>query len=954
MIKFIEEKVTKDNKIVGIPYNTDSYTDSHGDKKNYRFYFDDNQSINIIYQKRLFFISDKERVSIEILDTPPTKNTVFFLFDYITAPTKLEDIKKSKIVSTGAPIGDKYLHYVNIGSCSESEGEFIENIKIDNEIFEIAADFHGQDESLEILLHNQGVTLPKDIIRSLYDTNIHEKYIDWVVLNRKYKELLLNIMDIVYKKGSYKSLVSSLGWFEYGDMVKLNEYWSDSSLHTLHQKDISTIYTPMIEEMMKMYMKTTFISLEYMLDEYDFEYITDNNGEVVDKIFKYDRDGIDLTVPILKDINEIQRKWSINDIALKMTLLGNYFSTYFMPIHMDLLFSSIENLVFTTPAKCKTAYSNIRVEDSYIGDDLSIILDEEPLSQYVIGDINNASIKFDDANAFGYFVKNPAKNGTDINDNPSLYCSTGAVINLPIRVISKRVPIPVITPVIVDDKKVFIKEGGTRVVKLDIIAESIEYQKKDVYKKYTYINDNNKEDTKYIKVGTRNSTGEIIYDNTNAMEDDIIYIESPDIYVKISETPEEYEKLEIKPNKHVFSLSIPVNFYINDININENDESEYYELSLFTKRIGSYNLQIVAYDEYGRTAISDRFPIKVVNPDYNHINIYQMKRIKNADEMKIHIFDTQLALNGTPNDARDIDITPSYVHRRNDNRIKMFYPDYVCNYISCCNIIDPNTETVRICTNWTGDENDVYTEVNINDFINTKSTNEEKIRGNIKAAGWDWTYREFTWISNWTPKTPNDESNDESNDDLIDSIEGNKVRLLILFSLTSNPVTKCAIRPIKYINNPEICKLTYYNDDINKVGYKRGYLYIYDDEAKKPITKYPTYRIPLFFDEKRFIPAFWTLNSSAKPSSKKEDAIYVAVPTNRNTYYTDNTWVITNESTGQKGIIKGLVSPIFWANNNRSNKNPRGIYSITLNTKYSDTKDAKIETTTFKHAFKIE
>lgn len=885
MIKFIEEKVTKDNKIVGIPYNTDSYTDSHGDKRNYRFYFDDNQSINIIYQKRLFFISDKERVSIEILDTPPTKNTVFSLFDYITAPAKLENIKKSKIVSTGAPIGDKYLHYVNIGSCSESEGEFIENIKIDNEIFEIAADFHGQDESLEILLHNQGVTLPKDIIRSLYDTNIHEKYIDWVVLNRKYKELLLNIMDIVYKKGSYKSLVSSLGWFEYGDMVKLNEYWSDSSLHTLHQKDISTIYTPMIEEMMKMYMKTTFISLEYMLDEYDFEYITDNNGEVVDKIFKYDRDGIDLTVPILKDINEIQRKWSINDIALKMTLLGNYFSTYFMPIHMDLLFSSIENLVFTTPAKCKTAYSNIRVEDSYIGDDLSIILGEEPLSQYVIGDINNASIKFDDANIFGYFVKNPAENGTDINDNPSLYCSTGAVINLPIHVISEKD-----------------KEKEIRVVKLDIHAESIEYQKKDIYKKYTYINDDNQEDVKYIKIGTRNSAGEIIYNVVSAIED--IYIESPDIYVKTSEG---YEKFDNKPDKRIFSLSIPVNFYIN--------RKEHYELLLFTKNVGSYNLQIVAYDEYGRTAISDRFPIKVVNPNYNHINIYQMKRIKNVNEMKMRIFDTQLALDDTPDMAHNIDITPGYIYRRNDNRIKMFYPDYVCNYISCCNIIDPNTETVYICTNWTGDENDVYTEVNINDFINTKSTNEEKIRDNIKAAGWDWTYREFDWVDDPTKHS----------------------RVLILFSLTSNPITKCAIR---HINDPEIRKLTYYNDGTDKGGY------LYKGNT--------TYRIPLFFDEKRFVPAFWISNSSSKPSSKKEDAIYVAVPTNRNTYYTDNTWVITNESTGQKGIIKGLISPIFWANNNRSNKNPRGIYSITLNTKYSDAKDAKIETTTFKHAFKIE
>ena len=935
MIKFIEEKTTKDNKIIGIPYNTDPYTDSNGDERKYRFYFDDNQSINIIYQKRLFFISNEASVSIEILDTPPTKNTVFFLFDYIDAPAKLEDIKKSKIVSTGAPIGDKFLHYVNIGSCSESEGEFIENIKFGDEIFEIAADFHGQDESLEILLHNQGVSLPKDIIRSLYDTNIHEKYIDWVVLNRKYKELLLNIMDIVYKKGSYKSLVSSLGWFEYGDMIKLNEYWSDSSLHTLHQKDISTIYTPMIEEMMKMYMKTTFISIEYMLDEYDFEYIENDNGEVIDKRFKYDKDGVDLTVPILKDINEIQRKWSINDIALKMTLLGNYFSTYFMPIHMDLLFSSIENLVFTTPAKCKTAYSNIRTEDSYIGDDLSIILGEEPLSQYVVGDINTASVKFDDAKAFGYFIKNPAVNETD--KNIILYCQSGAIINLPIRVISERVPIHVKEE---GDKKVKV---GTRVVKLDIIAESIEYQKKDVYKKYTYINDNNEEDIKYIKAGTRISTGEIIYDNINVPDDNIEYVVSSNIYIK---TTTGYEKLDDKPNKLVFTLSIPVNFYINDINIDKNNENEYYELSLFTKRIGSYNLQIVAYDEYGRTAVSDKFPIKVVNPDYNHINIYQMKRIKNADEMKIHIFDTQLALNGTPKDARDIDITPGYVYRRSDNRIKMFYPDYVCNYISCCNIIDPNTESVCICTNWTGDENDKYVPVNINDFINTKSTAEEIIRGNIKAAGWDWTYREFKWVSNNNPNDPNDPA------DTINgkTIEETVVRLLILFSLTSNPITKCAIRPIKYIGNPEICKLTYYNDDINK----RGYLYIYDDEAKKPITKYPTYRIPLFFDEKRFIPAFWIYNSEAEPSSKKEDAIYVAVPTNRNTYYTDNTWVITNESTGQEGIIKGLVSPIFWANNNRSNKNPRGIYSITLNTKYSNAEDADIETTTFKHAFKIE
>ena len=51
MLKFIEEKITKDNEIIGIPYNTESYTNSNGDEKNYRFYFADNQSIKIIYPR---------------------------------------------------------------------------------------------------------------------------------------------------------------------------------------------------------------------------------------------------------------------------------------------------------------------------------------------------------------------------------------------------------------------------------------------------------------------------------------------------------------------------------------------------------------------------------------------------------------------------------------------------------------------------------------------------------------------------------------------------------------------------------------------------------------------------------------------------------------------------------------------------------------------------------------
>lgn len=37
-------------------------------------------------------------------------------------------------------------------------------------------------------------------------------------------------------------------------------------------------------------------------------------------------------------------KWGYDDIVLKLTLLGNYYSTFFMPLHMDLLYAAIEDI----------------------------------------------------------------------------------------------------------------------------------------------------------------------------------------------------------------------------------------------------------------------------------------------------------------------------------------------------------------------------------------------------------------------------------------------------------------------------------------------------------------------------------------------------------------------------------------------------------------------------------
>ena len=339
MLIFIDEKT-------GRRYSTPDQT-TEGDGSvivNHTFRFDDQQSIGLFYQKRLFFLSDSSSVTVSI-----PSNDIFFLYDTESiegSSVNLTDIKTFSLTLTGEAVGGYYLYCVNVGCTSATVGEYTEEIVIGDSIYNISADFYGQQEELEILLHNQGVNLPRDIQRAFYDTNVHNMTTDWIALNRKYKEFLLNVMDILYKKGSYQSLISSLDWFEYGDAIKLYEFWSTPKISTLYQHELTTLYTDALKELVSMYRKTTFVAISLSLDELKksdgyIEYSTDENGEKL--------------VPLTESI---VHKWSREDLMLKMTLLGNYFSTYFMPIHLDLLYSSVENIIFDA-IKIKTYSSGV-------------------------------------------------------------------------------------------------------------------------------------------------------------------------------------------------------------------------------------------------------------------------------------------------------------------------------------------------------------------------------------------------------------------------------------------------------------------------------------------------------------------------------------------------------------------------------------------------------------------
>ena len=410
MLIFIDEKT-------GRRYSTPDQT-TEGDGSvivNHTFRFDDQQSIGLFYQKRLFFLSDSSSVTVSI-----PSNDIFFLYDTESiegSSVNLTDIKTFSLTLTGEAVGGYYLYCVNVGCTSATVGEYTEEIVIGDSIYNISADFYGQQEELEILLHNQGVNLPRDIQRAFYDTNVHNTTTDWIMLNRKYKEFLLNVMDILYKKGSYQSLISSLDWFEYGDAIKLYEFWSTPKISTLYQHELTTLYTDALKELVSMYRKTTFVAISLSLDELKIsdgylEYSTNENGEKL--------------VPLTEDI---LHKWSREDLMLKMTLLGNYFSTYFMPIHLDLLYSSVENIIFDA-IKIKTYSSGVGTCTSIndIGGDVIRIKNNK---EYVIGDVY---ISRGDKIKYLSEIPLPASMSSLGQDAEKMYIGRGAVAEFDIEV----------------------------------------------------------------------------------------------------------------------------------------------------------------------------------------------------------------------------------------------------------------------------------------------------------------------------------------------------------------------------------------------------------------------------------------------------------------------------------------------------------------------------------------
>lgn len=361
----------------------------------YIFWFDGGQSVNLNYIRKVCVISTYKfiRVKLEsdVFSLLRMDQNVPQLYDpekpggkgeYINERLYLDVdyLKTNNFVSSGEYYNGFFIHMIYIMGQSQEAGEIHDNFYIidkDGEFkYEVAADFYADNEILKTNLGNFNVNIPESIQKAIFDVNVHEESNDNIVLNRKYKELLMNYWDIIANKGSYNSLQNSLAWFEWGDLVRIEEFWKrhHEGMEEYFQTDLNhELDYEFITEFLNN-SKTTYIGLYMALEK-----VQVNDGKLRYQGFPANPENpMDLDDPtnyIYEESNPwldpVLTKWGLLDLCLKMTLLGNFYSTYFTPVHIETLHSTLEHWVFayttkvlhTSAAEYETVLNNIRPFD---------------------------------------------------------------------------------------------------------------------------------------------------------------------------------------------------------------------------------------------------------------------------------------------------------------------------------------------------------------------------------------------------------------------------------------------------------------------------------------------------------------------------------------------------------------------------------------------------------------
>lgn len=251
------------------------------------------------------------------------------------------DLNGFKILNTI----DRSAIQVNVALKSDKEGLHKRTLYISAEVNGVKTKiaeilFYGEvvaeDERLKILLQNLGATLDVTDFLLFKDHDISEMSPDYILLNQKRKELLLELHNIKPFIGTYKAILNAIDFFGYNKLT-LKEYWMNidgtgDSFGKLHAVPVanSSVRGEMIRKQMSVQLpsstmkKTSKFSLVYRLNEADGTYDQWDFPNVKES-FDYTPDEVLIKLYGLKQKLQLEYL-PLNAKIIDITAEGDYFT----------------------------------------------------------------------------------------------------------------------------------------------------------------------------------------------------------------------------------------------------------------------------------------------------------------------------------------------------------------------------------------------------------------------------------------------------------------------------------------------------------------------------------------------------------------------------------------------------------------------------------------------------
>lgn len=268
----------------------------------------------------------------------------------------------------------------------DSEGIFETNLLIhytsnsDDKSYEeycpitVGAEIVDENEALIINGRNMGVSLPKEILKAVYSGDYYSKYPDENLYAQKLKEYLLNFMNLKGQLGNYRSIIDSLKWFEWNEMLTINKlYKRDVELQNQYVRDYFDIINDKLYSY-QLFKNTTLISITFPLNHEKL----DENGKPLVERQELNEDFWGEGKPVFTDnIEALSEKrydeldipfykgyynYTLNELGLKLCALKYYYEKYFLPIHIKINSASLAYKVWMNDTKLVQKTSNYITE----------------------------------------------------------------------------------------------------------------------------------------------------------------------------------------------------------------------------------------------------------------------------------------------------------------------------------------------------------------------------------------------------------------------------------------------------------------------------------------------------------------------------------------------------------------------------------------------------------------